>query len=180
MVRGVLPAAGIAVIGARDASTDACAFAAKLVAALGGPLVSGLARGIDAAAHHAALAAGLPQVAYLGTGIARTFPPEHRALAEAIVAGGGALASELPDDAEATDETLRLRDRLQAAHASAVVLVETGLAGGAMHTLAFARALGRPRFALDAAASGNRRALADGAVPIPWDVAAAARRIRTP
>lgn len=90
----------------------------------------------DAPAHRGALAAGLPQVAYLGTGIARTFPPEHAGLAAAIVAGG------------------------------------------AMHTLAFARALGRPRFALDAPASGNRQALADGAVALPWDVAAGVCRIR--
>lgn len=177
-VRGVLPRGGIAVIGARDASAGACAFAAALVVALGRPLVSGLARGIDAAAHRAALAAGLAQVAYIGTGIARMFPPEHAELAAAIVSSGGALATELDPEVEASDWTLMRRDRLQAAHAEAVVLVESDAAGGAMHTLAFARACGRARFALVSDAPGNRQALADGATALPWDVAAAARRIR--
>ena len=176
-VRGILPRGGIAVIGARDASTQACAFAAELVAALGRPLVSGLACGVDAAAHRAALAAALPQVAYLGTGIARTFPPGHVELAEAIVAAGGALATEFDPEVEASDWTLMRRDRLQAAHADGVVLIESDAAGGAMHTLAFACAYARPRFVLASEASGNRRARADGAIVLPWDVAAAARRI---
>jgi DNA processing protein len=181
-VRGTLPRCGVAVIGARDASARAQAFASAFVAALGEPLVSGLARGIDAAAHRAALAAALPQVAYVGTGLARTYPPEHAELAEAIVATGGALASELLPHAEVSDEALIRRDRLQAAHAFAVVLVETDAAGGAMHTMRFARAYGRPRFALACAAEGNRLAIADGAVPLPWDVdvaAAAVRAVRT-
>lgn len=104
--------------------------------------------------------------------------PEHAALADAIVAAGGALATELDPDVEALDWTLMRRDRLQAAHAMPVVLIESDAAGGARHTLAFARACGRPRFALVGEASGNARALADGAIALPWNVAAAARRIR--
>lgn len=173
-VRGMLPLGGIAVIGARDASERACSFAAELVVALGRPLVSGLARGVDAAAHRAALAAGLGQVAYVGTGLAETYPPEHAELAEEIVAHGGALASERLPAACATTWSLRRRDRLQAGHAAAVVLIESDERGGAMHTLAYARDCGRPRFALDCAAGGNRHALAEGAFALPWDVAAAA------
>ena len=176
-VRGRLPDGGAAIVGARDASTAACAFAAELVTALGMPLVSGLARGIDAAAHRAAAAAGLPQVAYVGTGLARTFPCEHAALTDAIVTAGGAIASErLPDDA-VTRWSLVRRDRLQAAHARAVILVESDEDGGAMHTLAFARACGRPRYALESVASGNRRAIAEGALPLPWKPTAAASLI---
>ena len=175
-VRGVLPAGGIAIVGARDADDEACAFARALAASLGRPVISGLARGIDAAAHCGALDVGSPTVAYVGTGLARTFPPEHAELAEAIVARGGALASERsnPDD-DATECSLMRRDRLQAAHAEAVVLIVSDLAGGAMHTLRFARELGRRRFVLDERASGNRAALADGALLLPRDVDAASR-----
>ncbi len=172
-VRGTLPGGGIAIVGSRDASPAACRFAYDLTRALGRAVVSGLARGVDAAAHRGALAAGLPQVAYVGTGIARTYPPEHAALADEIVAGGGAIASErLPGD-EVTRWALRQRDRLQAAHAVAVVLVESEVSGGAMYTLRFARELGRPRFACAAEATGNRAALAEGAVPLPVQIDAA-------
>ncbi|MBV8298226.1 MAG: DNA-processing protein DprA [Candidatus Eremiobacteraeota bacterium] len=177
-VRGVLPAGGIAIVGARDAEEDACAFARRLAARLGRPVISGLARGIDAAAHRGALDAGLPTVAYVGTGLARTFPPEHAELAATIVACGGALASERsnPND-DATEWSLMRRDRLQAAHAEAVVLIVSDLAGGAMHTMRFARELGRARFVLDGGASGNRAALADGALLLPREADAAASRI---
>lgn len=179
-VRGVLPVGGIAIVGARDAEENACAFARALAARLGRPVISGLARGIDAAAHRGALDAGLPTVAYVGTGLARTFPPEHAELAVTIVARGGALASERsnPND-DATACSLTRRDRLQAAHAGAVVLIVSDLAGGAMHTMRFAREFGRPRFVLDERASGNRAALADGALLLPRDVNAAASRILT-
>lgn len=166
-VRGRLPAGGIAIVGARDASDAACTYAYDLARALGRTVVSGLARGVDAAAHNGALAAGLPQIAYVGTGIARTYPPEHAALADAIVASGGAIASErLPDD-EVTRWALTQRDRLQAAHACAVVLIESEANGGAMQTLRFARELGRLCFAWVCPATGNRAALAEGAVPLP-------------
>jgi DNA processing protein len=173
-VRGMLPAGGVAIVGARHASGDACRFAFDLARTLGRPVVSGLARGVDAAAHRGALAAGLAQVAYVATGIARTYPPEHGELADEIVAGGGAIASErLPDEA-VSRWALTQRDRLQAAHAAAVVLVESEADGGAMHTLGFARELGRPRFVRDCEASGNRLALADGAISLAADSVEAA------
>jgi DNA processing protein len=176
-VRGPLPASGVAIVGARDVNDEACGFARALAARLGQPVISGLARGIDAAAHRGALDAGVATVAYVGSGLARTFPPEHAELAEAIVAGGGALAAERSPGDAATRWTLKRRDRLQAAHAGAVVLIVSDASGGAMHTMAFAKDLGRPRFALDDGASGNRAALDDGAVRLPRDVAAAASRI---
>jgi DNA processing protein len=172
-VRGTLPEGGIAIVGARDASDAACEFAYELARALGRGVVSGLARGVDAAAHRGALAAGLPQVAYVGTGIARTYPPEHAALADAIVAGGGAIASERLPNEGVTRSALVQRDRLQAAHACAVVLIESEADGGALHTLRFARELGRVRFACDRPASGNRAAIAEGALLLPGVVEAA-------
>ncbi len=176
-VRGTLAGRGVAIVGARDADDEACAFAHELAIRLGRTVVSGLARGIDAAAHRGALEARLPTIAYVGTGIARTYPPEHEALAEAIVAGGGALATENAPHDRATSWSLMRRDRLQAAHAAAVVLVVSDADGGAMHTMRFAEKLGRPRFALDRGASGNAAALAAGALPLPQDAEAAAERI---
>jgi DNA processing protein len=176
-VRGTLSDGGVALIGARDADERACAFAHELAMRLGRTVISGLARGIDAAVHRGALDAQLATVAYVGAGLARTYPPEHAHLADAIVAGGGAVASEHAPQDGASAWSLKRRDRLQAAHARAVVLVVSDTAGGAMHTMRFAAQLGRPRFALDHEASGNRAAIADGAIPLPWDVDRAASRI---
>jgi DNA processing protein len=168
---------GVAIVGARDADEPACAFAYELAMRLGRTVVSGLALGIDAAAHRGALAAKLPTVAYVGTGIALTYPPEHEELAEAIVANGGALASESAPHDRATPWSLKRRDRLQAAHSAAVVLVQSDASGGAMDTLRFAHELGRPRFALDDEASGNVAVLAAGALRLPRSVDEAASRI---
>ncbi len=174
-VRGALPRGGIAVIGARDATAAECGFARALAARLQRPIVAGLAPGIDTAAHRGALDAGRPTVAYLGSGLGRAEDPE---LADAIVAGGGAVATEYGPAAPASAWTRRRRDRLQAAHADAVVLVASDAEGGAMHAMRFARACGRPRFALDAEASGNRIATTEGALVLPWETNAAAARIR--
>ncbi len=173
-LRGALPGDGIAVIGARDAAEEERAFARALAAALRHSIIAGLAPGIDDAAHRGALDAGQPTVAYLGSGLARA---EDAALADAIVAGGGAVASEYGPTAAATAWTRKRRDRLQAAHASAVVLVVSDAEGGAMHTMRFAGTYRRARFALDVEASGNRLALAQGATALPWEAHAAARTI---
>jgi DNA processing protein len=176
-VRGALPVGGVAIVGSRDASAAARDFAYRLAGELGRPVVSGLARGIDSAAHRGALAALSPQVAYVGTGVARTYPLEHATLADEIVAAGGAIASEQLPEAPVTRWALTQRDRLQAAHAAVVVLVESEVDGGAMHTLRFARELGRVRFARDVGAGGNRAALADGALPLSSNIRDAVENI---
>jgi DNA processing protein len=178
-VRGTLPERGVAIVGSRTPPPEAAAFARDLAAKCSMPVVSGLAAGIDAAAHHGALDAGAPTVAYVGTGLGVTYPPEHRALEDEIVARGGAVASErLPDEA-VTKWALVHRDRLQAAHAAATVLIASEVDGGAMQTMRFANDLGRPRFVLDAQGQagygGNVQARADGAIALPFDVEAALR-----
>jgi DNA processing protein len=173
-VRGTLPRGGVAVIGARDADARSCAFARELAAWLDSPIVAGLAPGIDEAAHRGALDAGMPTIAYVGGGLNRL---EDAALGEAIVAGGGALASERPPAEAPTRWSGMRRDRLQAAHASAVVLVVSDADGGAMHTMRFAREAGRPRFALVSEMSGNALALASGARPLPDDARVAAATV---
>lgn len=182
-VRGTLPERGFAIIGSRTPPAEALAFAGELARHCAAPVVSGLALGVDAAAHHGALDAGLPTLAYVGTGLGMTYPPEHRELEDEIVARGGAVASEQLPDEPVTKWSLVHRDRLQAAHAAATILVASEIDGGAMQTMRFAKELGRPRFVLDAKGGapygGNEHARADGAVPIPFDIDAALKKIRS-
>lgn len=184
-MRGVLPEAGIAIVGSRTPPAEAAAFAYALAFRLRRPVVAGLAPGIDAAAHRGALAAGVPTVAFVGYGFGRTDPPEHRELEEAIVAAGGAVATLLPPGTPASSETRIARDRLQAEHARAVLLVCSEIEGGAMYTMRFASEYGRPRLAVappaGASASpawgGNLQAIAYGATPIPFGLDAALSQI---
>ena len=184
-VLGTLPRppwrAGTAVVGSRAADDAAMAAARELGATAPAPIVSGLARGVDAAAHAGALAAGAPTYAYVGYGPGATYPPEHGALEEQIVAGGGAILSELLPDETVTGWSLVRRDRLQAAHAAALVLVQSEAEGGAMHAVAAALRLGRRCFAFvprdERTYAGNARAVADGARALPWNMAEAVMRI---
>ena len=178
-VRGELPTGGLAIVGSRTPPPAAATFARELAAQCGQPIVSGLAAGVDAAAHHGALDAGISTVAYVGTGLGVTYPPEHRALEEEIVSRGGAVASERLPDEPVTKWVLVHRDRLQAANADATVLIASEIDGGAMQTMRFAKALERPRFVLDAQGqaeyAGNVQARADGAIALPFDVKGALR-----
>ncbi|MFN2448819.1 MAG: DNA-processing protein DprA [Candidatus Baltobacteraceae bacterium] len=169
-VRGVLPVTGIAVVGTRNASDIAQAFARGFSSQCAHAVISGLARGVDAAAHRGALEANVPTVAYVATGLGVTYPPEHLELEQAIVAAGGAIVSERLPGEPAVPWAFIQRDRLQAAHARAIVLVASELDGGAMHTMRFARELQRRRFAVtggDFAFAGNAAAIAQGAQPLP-------------
>jgi len=179
-VRGSLPSGGIAVIGSRTPSPEAAEFAYQLARQLGSPIISGLAPGIDIAAHRGALAAGTPTVAFVGYGFGATDPPAFAELEVAIVNGGGAVATLLAPGTPASEESRIARDRLQAEHARAVVLVCTEIDGGAMHTMRFARELGRLRFAVQpppngepAQWAGNFRCIDEGATPLPFQVGAA-------
>jgi len=177
-VRGILPRNGVAIVGSRTPPPEAAAFAYRLASRMNAPVISGLAPGIDAAAHRGALAAGIPTVAFVGYGFGRTDPPEHEELERAIVAAGGAVATLLPPATPATEQSRIERDRLQVEHSVAVVLVCTERSGGAMHTMRFARGLRVARFAFtppnDAAASedwaGNLACIADGATPLPFEL----------
>ena len=181
-----MPKAGIAIVGSRTPPPEAAEFAYHLASRMKVPVISGLAPGIDAAAHRGALAAGVPTVAFVGYGFGRTDPPEHVELERAIVAAGGAVATLLPAGTPATQESRIERDRLQVENATAVVLVCTEPSGGAMHTMRFARDLRVARFAVmppnGAAGSeewaGNLECIADGATALPFDVDAALIALR--
>jgi DNA processing protein len=181
-VRGILPDGGIAIIGSRTPPPQAEQFAHELATMCDVPVVSGLARGIDAAAHRGALEANRATIAYVGTGLGVTYPPEHHELEEALVAQGGAIASERLPGEPVTKPALAHRDRLQAAHARITVLVASEIDGGAMQTMYFAKELGRPRYALEPregpAYAGNARAIAEGAVKIPHNLRAALKSLQ--
>jgi len=146
-VRGAIPQPLVAIVGTREPSPEAAetAFAvARLLAGQGIGVVSGLALGIDGAAHRGCLAGGGRTVAVLGHGLAvPVYPPQHRALAEAIVRRG-ALASPFEPEVPVTRATLLARNRWIAALARVVWVVQTGAPGGALSAASHARSLGIP------------------------------------
>ena len=104
------------------------------LARVGVIVVSGLARGIDGAAHRGALNAGGVTVAVLGTGVDVIYPTGHTVLAEAIVAGGGALVSQFPDGAAPRRHNFPARNYPIAQLADVVVVVEAAEGSGALIT----------------------------------------------
>lgn len=146
---------GVAVVGTRTPSRAGLEGARWLAAQLargGVTVISGLARGIDTAAHEACLEAGGRTVAVLGCGTDRVYPPENEDLAERI-ATRGALLSEREPAAPPTPAALRRRNRIIAAMARATVVVEAGPMSGARIAARWAMALDRPLFLGELAAS---------------------------
>ena len=139
LVRGnpaLLLVRAVAMVGARACTSYGRAVAHDLAAgaARGGLLVvSGLARGVDAAAHEAALAAGGASLAFLPCGIEQVYPASHRRLANAL-AERGAIASEFPVGTPPRPPYFPLRNRLISALSEAVVVVEARIASGTLTT----------------------------------------------
>jgi len=143
------PAHAVAVVGTRRPSDAGRTLAARLGAALAGSgatVVSGLAVGIDGAAHDATISAGGSTIAVIGGGHATLYPRAHRALADAIVAGGGAVVSELAPDAAATKGTFPRRNRVISGLSDATVVVEAPARSGALITASWALEQGRECF----------------------------------
>lgn len=145
-VRGTLPEGpAAALVGARRASAYgrevAEWFGAELAKA-GVTVVSGMARGVDAAAHRGALAAGGPTVAVWGCGPDRVYPPEHRELAEEIAAHG-ALLTEYPPGSPPLAHHFPERNRIIAGLAQVIVVVEAEVRSGALITARLALDEGR-------------------------------------
>lgn len=140
----------IGVVGSRQASHYGLAAAKKLsyqLAYAGLTVVSGLARGIDTAAHQAALAAQGRTIAVLGSGLARLYPPENRELAERIAAAG-AVVSEFSMEVQADAQSFPMRNRIVSGWGSGVLVVEAGINSGAMITAAQAVDQGRQVYAV--------------------------------
>ena len=165
------PALGVG--GARAAppyGLNATRRLAGAAARAGLAIVSGLARGIDRAAHDAALAEGACPIAVLGNGLGIPYPPEHAELQERIAQEGTVLSEFTLWDPPSV-WTFPRRNRLIAALARWLLVVEAGRRSGALITAGFARELDREVLAvpgpIDSEASqGTNRLIADGAVPI--------------
>ncbi|MFL5680101.1 MAG: DNA-processing protein DprA [Chloroflexota bacterium] len=143
--------AAVAIVGTRRPSEAGRLVSARIAAALtavGAVVVSGLAVGIDGAAHAAVVSARGRTVAVLGGGLDRLFPRAHVALAREIVASGGALVSELPPAASAVPGTFPRRNRVISGLSQATIVVEAGASSGALITASWALEQGRECFAV--------------------------------
>ena len=141
----------IAVVGARKASAAGLQRARRLTAELvdaGFSILSGLAAGIDTAAHSAALEAGAYTAAVMGTGIDRVFPQENAALAEEIVASGGALLSQFFPGQPPTRWSFPMRNVVMSGLALATVVIEASETSGARLQARVALQHGRTVFLL--------------------------------
>ncbi|MFK7741085.1 MAG: DNA-processing protein DprA [Planctomycetota bacterium] len=162
---------GVAVVGSRTPTpygVECVETIATTLVRAGAVIWSGLARGVDARAHQAAVAAGRPTVAVLAGGLDEIYPSEHDQLAERIVAANGCLVSELPPGNRARRGHFVRRNRLLAAGARAVLVVEGSLASGALHTARFAADCSTDIFAVPGPwrserSQGPHRLIAEGA-----------------
>jgi DNA processing protein len=137
----------VAVVGTREPTSFGREATVQLTSALASEswgVVSGLARGVDAVAHAVALERGVSTVAVMAGGLDSIYPPENAKLATAIVDSGGALIAEVPPGVRPQRSHFVARDRLQSALATAVVVAQTGIEGGTMHTVRYAATQGRP------------------------------------
>jgi len=180
-------ALAVAIVGARRASAYGLEVAEQLasdLAARGVTIVSGLARGIDTAAHRGALAAGGRTIAVLGAGIDVVYPPENVALAREVAAHG-ALLTQFAPGMPPLPQNFPTRNRTLAALALGVVVVEAAERSGSLITAGFAGDLGREVFAVPGkitspTSGGAHKLLRDGAtlverwsdvvqeLPEPW------------
>ncbi len=138
----------VAVVGARACTPYGREWAARIATAVvsaGAVVVSGLAAGIDMAAHNAA---GGATIAVLGQGIDAPMPAWQRRVRDTLLAKGGCVVSELPPDGRATPFTFPIRNRIIAGLASAVAVIEAGERSGARNTASHALRYGREVLAL--------------------------------
>jgi DNA processing protein len=162
---------GIAIVGARKAApagVELSRFMARDLAAAGVTVVSGLARGIDGAAHRGALEAGGRTVAILGSGLDQLYPPEHAPLA-AKIAGQGAVVTEFPFGVPPFPQHFPRRNRLIAGWTRGVVVVEAAAKSGALSTARVALEEGREVLAVPGhpghtGSVGTNQLIRDGAV----------------
>ncbi|MFL5331674.1 MAG: DNA-processing protein DprA [Geminicoccaceae bacterium] len=160
----------VAIVGARNASANGCGFARTLARELAKAelvIVSGLARGIDTAAHEGALAAAGATVAVIAAGVDVVYPPENAALMRRI-ASDGAVVSERPLGATARAKDFPRRNRVIAGLSLGVVVVEAAPASGSLITARLALEYGRevmavPGSPMDPRHRGTNQLLRDGA-----------------
>lgn len=170
---GCLALPAVAIVGSRAASAYGIEAASRLAGELAGAgmtIVSGLARGVDSAAHRGALAAGAITVAVLGSGADVVYPSEHRALATAI-AERGAVVSEYPPGTPPLKQYFPARNRIISGLALGVVVIEAAHKSGSLITANRALEQGRhvmavPGNILSGRFSGSHGLLRDGAAVV--------------
>jgi len=141
----------ISIVGSRRATTYGTQATKKFsyqIAHAGFTIVSGLARGIDTAAHEAAIAAGGRTIAVIGSGLAKLYPPENLGLAEKIATAHGAVVSEFPLHTAPDKQTFPMRNRIVAGWARAVLVIECPAWSGSLITANLATEYGKPVFAV--------------------------------
>src|SRR5205085_3688004 len=141
----------VAIVGSRRSSTygqNTATMLARDLAERGVTIVSGLARGIDAAAHRGALEAAGRTVAVLGTGIDEVYPRDHRKLADEILASGGAIVSEFPLGTPPAPQNFPYRNRIISGLSLGVLLVEAAENSGSLITARLAMEQNREVFAV--------------------------------
>lgn len=153
-VKGKIPSnidSAVAVVGTRKCTSDASATAAKVshkLAELGRPVVSGLALGIDAAAHSASLGIGAPTVSVLAHGLDRIHPLANVRLSERILEKGGALISEHPPRTKVMKWMFASRNRILVGLCKATVLIQSPITGGSMISADLALGYNRDTYAI--------------------------------
>jgi DNA processing protein len=193
-VRGRLPGdePAVAIVGTRKPSAPGSGFAhelARTLALLGVTIVSGMARGIDTAAHHGALTADALTIAVLGTGVDVVYPPENGALMKRILATGG-VVSEQVCGMQAFPQVFPKRNRIISGLCDATIVVEGGAKSGALITAKWAADQGRdvgavPGFPGSFRSEGPNLLLKQGAflvqdaIDVVTNVPRLAERVRT-
>jgi len=140
----------LSVIGSRDCSEESKRLLSAIIKDLDEKviIISGLAKGIDAQAHAAAIGCGKKTVAVLPSGFERIYPKENIALAKDIISSEGLLLSEYLPQAKPTRFSFIQRNRLVAGMAEAVLVVEAELKSGTMSTVSFAKKYGKKIYAV--------------------------------
>ncbi|TAG07921.1 MAG: DNA-protecting protein DprA [Verrucomicrobia bacterium] len=161
----------ISIVGSRRATSYGMQAAKQFsyqLAQAGFTIISGLARGIDTAAHEAAVAANGRTIAVIGSGLAQLFPAENLPLAQKIADGRGAVVSEFPLHMPPNKQTFPLRNRIVAAWGQAALVVECPAWSGSLITANLASEYGKPIFAVPgpidlASSQGCHQLIRDGA-----------------
>ncbi|RRV09082.1 DNA-protecting protein DprA [Pseudomonas sp. v388] len=162
----------LAMVGSRRASRpglDTAAAFARSLASAGFVITSGLALGIDGAAHHAALAVGGTTIGVLGTGLEKLYPQRHRQLAAQMAAQGSAVISEFPLDVAAQPGNFPRRNRIISGLSLGVLVVEASVGSGSLITARLAAEHGREVYAIPGSihhpgARGCHQLIRDGAI----------------